>query len=58
MIQNPYNGMMLVGDSRGQVTMWSPNTGTHVVKMLCHKGSINTVAVDNQGILMKERIIE
>ena len=40
---------MLVGDSKGQVTMWCPNTGNPLVQMLCHRGAVNTVAVDASG---------
>lgn len=29
--------------------MWCPNTGTPIVKMLCHKGAVNSVAVDTRG---------
>lgn len=29
--------------------MWCPNSGAPVVKMLCHKGSVNSVAVDPTG---------
>lgn len=29
--------------------MWCPNAGVPIVKMLCHKGAINTIAVDNPG---------
>lgn len=50
MIQNPYNGILLVGDSRGQTTMWCPNTGVPLVKMLCHKGSVTSIAVDVSGM--------
>jgi len=49
MTQNPHNAIMIVGDSRGQVTMWCPNTGVPVVKMLCHKTSINGIAVEHSG---------
>ena len=49
MKQNPYNAMMLVGDTRGQVTMWCPNTGVAIVKMQCHKTSVNALAVDQGG---------
>ncbi len=53
MIQNPYNGIILVGDSRGQATMWCPNAGIPVVKMLCHKGTVNSMSVDSGGICFK-----
>jgi U3 small nucleolar RNA-associated protein 7 len=49
MAQNPYNAIIMVGDPRGQVTMWCPNTGVPIVKMLCHAGAINTIAADHAG---------
>jgi len=52
MIQNTYNGIILVGDNRGQATMWCPNTSTAVVQMLCHKGSVNAMGVDVSGKYM------
>jgi FOG: WD40 repeat len=49
MTQNPYNAVICIGDPRGQVTMWCPNTGAPVVKMLCHSGAVNAIAVDIPG---------
>lgn len=34
---NPYNGVSLLGHANGTVTMWAPNTGTPLVKMLVHR---------------------
>lgn len=49
MKQNPYNATILLGHHNGTVTLWSPNVTTPLVKMLCHKGPIQDVAVDTQG---------
>jgi len=57
MVQNPYNGILLVGDPRGQTTMWCPNTGVPVVKMLCHKGSVTSLAVDVSGKKLFNRLL-
>jgi U3 small nucleolar RNA-associated protein 7 len=32
--------------------MWTPNMGTPVVKMLCHRGPVKAVAFDTTGHYM------
>ena len=46
MTHNPHNGVSLLGHGNGVVTLWSPNMGTPLVKMLCHRGPIRSIAVD------------
>ncbi|KAI9193757.1 WD40-repeat-containing domain protein [Polychytrium aggregatum] len=50
--QNPYNGIMTLGHSNGTVTMWSPTMSEPLVKMLCHKGPVQAIAVDRGGYYM------
>ncbi|KAL5011430.1 hypothetical protein ScPMuIL_009981 [Solemya velum] len=38
--------------SPGTVTMWSPNLKTPLVKMLCHGGTVRSLAVDHRGTYM------
>lgn len=53
MAQNSYNAIIHLGHSNGTVSMWSPNTGsTPLVKMLCHRGPVKAVAVENGGHYM------
>lgn len=52
MKQNPYNGIMCIGDRRGVVSMFSPNTSQPLVKMLCHKSSISSLAIQKDGYYM------
>lgn len=52
MRQNPWNAVMCLGHGDGQVTMWTPNLTTPVVKMLCHYGPVKAVAVDSTGRYM------
>ena len=33
----------------GTVTMWSPNMSSAVVKMLCHKRPVTSIAIDPSG---------
>lgn len=49
MIQNPHNAIILLGSSRGQISMWSPNQPKALVTMLCHSGPILAGAVDLEG---------
>eukprot|EP00735_Rhodelphis_limneticus_P011558 TRINITY_DN4675_c0_g1::TRINITY_DN4675_c0_g1_i1::g.19575::m.19575 TRINITY_DN4675_c0_g1::TRINITY_DN4675_c0_g1_i1::g.19575 ORF type:complete len:575 (+),score=105.93,sp/Q9P4X3/UTP7_SCHPO/49.41/8e-170,BING4CT/PF08149.6/1.2e+04,BING4CT/PF08149.6/4.2e+03,BING4CT/PF08149.6/6.9e+02,BING4CT/PF08149.6/1.8e-34,WD40/PF00400.27/6.5e+02,WD40/PF00400.27/60,WD40/PF00400.27/3.8e-06,WD40/PF00400.27/8.8e+02,Coatomer_WDAD/PF04053.9/0.028 TRINITY_DN4675_c0_g1_i1:58-1725(+) len=52
MRQNPYNAISLLGHSNGTVTMWSPSMSTPLVKMLCHRGAVQALAVDQSGTYM------
>jgi U3 small nucleolar RNA-associated protein 7 len=52
MRQNPRNAILHLGHHTGVVTLWSPNMGTPLVKMLCHKGPVNALAVDPSGYTM------
>ncbi|GIL70431.1 hypothetical protein Vretimale_3566 [Volvox reticuliferus] len=52
MRHNPYNGVIMLGHARGCVTMWTPNLTTAAVKMLCHTGPVNALAVDPSGTYM------
>jgi len=52
MRQNPYNAVMCLGHGDGQLTMWTPNLTSPVVKMLCHYGPVRAVAVDGSGRYM------
>eukprot|EP00276_Gloeochaete_wittrockiana_P015681 CAMPEP_0184342134 /NCGR_PEP_ID=MMETSP1089-20130417/10747_1 /TAXON_ID=38269 ORGANISM="Gloeochaete wittrockiana, Strain SAG46.84" /NCGR_SAMPLE_ID=MMETSP1089 /ASSEMBLY_ACC=CAM_ASM_000445 /LENGTH=573 /DNA_ID=CAMNT_0026670837 /DNA_START=25 /DNA_END=1746 /DNA_ORIENTATION=- len=49
MRQNPYNAIINLGHNHGTVSMWSPNVSTPLVKMFCHKGPVEALAVDNTG---------
>eukprot|EP00127_Corallochytrium_limacisporum_P006317 Clim_evm28s225 gene=Clim_evmTU28s225 len=52
MCQNPRNAIIHLGHGNGTVTMWSPNTSQNLVKMLCHRGNVEAVKVDNSGNYM------
>jgi len=49
MRHNPHNAVLCLGHTSGSVTMWTPNLSEPVVKMLCHRGPVNAVAVDVAG---------
>lgn len=50
--QNPYNAVMHLGHSNGTVTLWSPSMSSPLVKILCHKGPVQALAIDNSGKYM------
>ncbi|KAJ8680917.1 hypothetical protein QAD02_016704 [Eretmocerus hayati] len=52
MTQNPYNALLCVGDSKGVVSMWSPNSHQPLAKMLCHKQAISSIAIHPYGTYM------
>ena len=49
MCQNPWNAVIHCGHSEGTVTMWAPNITKPLVKMLCHRGPVQDLAVDAKG---------
>ena len=52
MTQNPTNALLCVGNSKGVVSMWSPNSKQPLAKMLCHHTAINALAVHPYGTYM------
>lgn len=34
---------------KGTVTLWSPNVKEPLVKMLCHRGPVKAIAIDQGG---------
>lgn len=58
MTQNPSNAVLCVGNSRGVVSMWSPNSMDPLAKMLCHKQAINACAVHPHGTYMATSCVD
>ncbi|XP_035239110.1 WD repeat-containing protein 46 [Anguilla anguilla] len=52
MALNPQNATVHLGHPTGTVTLWSPNQKEPLVKMLCHKGGVRSIAVDKTGTYM------
>ncbi|XP_039530578.1 WD repeat-containing protein 46 [Pimephales promelas] len=52
MAQNPYNAVIHLGHPNGTVSLWSPNQKEPLVKMLCHRGAVRSLAVDKTGMHM------
>ena len=52
MAQNPSNAIEHLGHGNGTVTLWSPNCGSPLVKMLCHRGPLASIALDISGNYM------
>ncbi|KAJ2724846.1 putative U3 small nucleolar RNA-associated protein 7 [Coemansia sp. Benny D115] len=49
---NPYNAVTHVGHTDGTVTLWAPQQGRPLVKMLCHRGPVQAMAIDRSGTHM------
>lgn len=52
MRQNPHNAVLHCGHANGSVTLWTPTMSTPIVKMLCHRGPVKGMAIDNSGYYM------
>ena len=52
MRHNPFNAVMCLGHGNGVCTMWSPTVSTPLVKLLCHKGPVLSLAVDDSGLYL------
>jgi U3 small nucleolar RNA-associated protein 7 len=52
MAQNPYNAVINLGHSNGTVTLWAPTMSQPLVKMLCHQGPVQAIAIDRGGYYM------
>lgn len=50
--QNPWNAVLCLGHTRGCVTMWSPNQAQPLVRMICHRGAVNALALSRDGLYM------
>nr|POE54240.1 putative u3 small nucleolar rna-associated protein 7 [Quercus suber] len=50
--QNPYNAIIHAGHQNGTVSLWSPNSTTPLVKMLCHRGPVRSMSMDREGRYM------
>lgn len=49
MKQDPHNGIMCIGDNKGRVTMYSPNTPEPLVTVLCHKANVSSISYHING---------
>ncbi|TKX23229.1 NUC141 domain-containing protein [Elsinoe australis] len=49
---NPWNAVTHVGHQNGTVSLWAPSSSQALVKMLCHKGPVRSMAVDRSGTYM------
>jgi len=52
MKQNPQNAVIHLGHTNGVVSLWTPNMGKPVVKMLCHNGRVSDIAIKVTGTIM------
>ena len=49
MRQNPHNAVISIGNKRGTVSMWTPNSKEPAVKILSHRGPITAMAFTRDG---------
>ncbi|CAF0952361.1 unnamed protein product [Rotaria magnacalcarata] len=52
MCQNPSNALIGLGHAGGVLTFWSPNQREPLVKMLAHKSTLRSIAIDRTGTYM------
>ena len=52
MCQNPATAVVMLGHSKGTVTMWTPSMKEPAAKMLVHRQPVRAVAVDRSGNYM------
>lgn len=52
------NAVLCCGHAKGTVTMWTPNFEAPVVKMLCHKQPVRSVAIDQRGWYMATSAVD
>jgi len=52
MCQNPATAVIMLGHSKGTVTMWTPSMKEPAAKMLTHRQPVRAVAVDRSGNYM------
>lgn len=52
MTQNPSNAVLCLGNSKGVISMWSPNSQKPLAKMLCHTQAIRACAIHPYGTYM------
>ena len=49
MCQNPSNALIGLGHAGGVLTFWSPNQREPTVKMLAHKSTLRSIAIEQTG---------
>ncbi|CAN0373982.1 unnamed protein product [Lampetra planeri] len=52
MCTNPSNAIVNLGHHNGYVTMWTPTMKEPLVKMMCHRGAVRSIAVERTGTYM------
>ncbi len=52
MRQNPWNAVMHLGHSNGQVSLWSPTMPKPLVKILNSRGAVKSIAINRTGNYM------
>lgn len=52
MIQNPHNAAIAIGDALGVARLYTPNSGTAAMSILCHKSSLNALSFTRDGNYM------
>ena len=50
--QNPWNAVMHIGNAAGVVSLWTPNFTSAAVKMQCHRGPVESMAIHANGHYM------
>src|SRR5574343_277546 len=52
MKQNPWNGVIGITDSKGIVSMWTPNVNKPVTRVIAHNGPALSLSIDPRGLYL------
>lgn len=50
MTQNKKDALIYLGNDKGLVSLWSPNSKEYLCKIFCAKGTINSIEVEKNGL--------
>ena len=49
MVRNKYNSLIGIGNNKGVVSLYSPNSASAIIKILAHSGTVNGLDITTDG---------